>query len=506
MTAELREIVVQFIQKVEEFKCNVTSMAVSTAEQQMILRSMMEAQDELKRKYISQKEEHRALVMQNYIGLSRNTGTFDPERLVEGDIFRIGMHLEDIKEVIDRNTYEQISPPHSSSTPTSIAISLNMKPSSPTFHTSSPPSSPSLLEGKLAGFITESCKEDGPREEDKEGEADTSEVNVNGGLNPSSELRTAGPLNETVGQPFNNSQLCSPSSFSDLLGSAEGPHCPKAEDEQETTSGLSETTAHWGPLVYPSGTRSPSKQSQWTTDSVALNTSSECDLDDCVSLAVEVSCSSHPPRGTHSISEPVVNTSSVSQRILGSETDSGFGSSYLNQSATKTFQPNDLTGSVHAEYEDLSNPDSEASCSNLETAIHTDAVAAHSSIQTLHCEEAAAAVKLWVESTTNEPSVRLHRTVQIHPVPLHNHISEPTLSTTMDAVTDRRSPLNFCSCNSEAILALQTEVSKLKMDLEQGLVQLPHLAQRMDYLTSRYRQEDSDLMSKIRTHQTPASK
>ncbi|MED6248918.1 hypothetical protein ATANTOWER_007007 [Ataeniobius toweri] len=506
MTAELREIVVQFIQKVEEFKCNVTSMAVSTAEQQMILRSMMEAQDELKRKYISQKEEHRALEMQNYIGLSRNTGTFDPDRLVEGDIFRIGMHLEDIKEVIDRNTYEQISPPHSSSTPTSIAISLNMKPSSPTFHTSSPPPSPSLLEGKLAGFITESCKEDGPREEDKEGEADTSEVNVNGGLNPSSELRTAGPLNETVGQPFNNSQLSSPSCFSDLLGSAEGPHCPTAEDEQETTSGLSEKTAHWGPLVYPSGTRSPSKQSQWTTDSVALNTSSECDLDDCVSLAVEVSCSSHPPRGTHSISEPVVNTSSVSRRILGSETDSGFGSSYLNQSATKTFQPNDLTGSVHSEYEDLSNPDSEASCSNLETAIHTDAVAAHSSIQTLHCEEAAAAVKLWVESTTIEPSVRLQRTVQIHPVPLHNHISEPTLSTTMDAVTDRRSPLNSCSCNSEAILALQTEVSKLKMDLEQGLVQLPHLAQRMDYLTSRYRQEDSDLMSKIRTHQTPASK
>ncbi|XP_047223603.1 uncharacterized protein LOC124869661 isoform X3 [Girardinichthys multiradiatus] len=497
MTAELREIVVQFIQKVEEFKCNVTSMAVSTAEQQMILRSMMEAQDELKRKYISQKEEHRALEMQNYIGLSRNTGTFDPDRLVEGDIFRIGMHLEDIKEVIDRNTYEQISPPHSSSTPTSIAIWLNMKPSSPTFHTSSP--SPSLLEGKLAGFITESCKEDGPREEDKEGEADTSEVNVNGGLNPSSELRTAGPLNETVGQPFNNSQLSSPSCFSDLLGSAEGPHCPTAEDEQETTSGLSERTAHWGPLVYPSGTRSPSKQSQWTTDSVALNTSSECDLDDCVSLAVEVSCSSHPPRGTHSISEPVVNTSSVSQRILGSETDSGFGSSYLNQSATKTFQPNDLTGSVHSEYEDLSNPDSEASCSNLETAIHTDAVAAHSSIQTLHCEEAAAAVKLWVESTTNEPSVRLQRTVQIHPVPLHNHISEPTLSTTMDAVTDRRSPLNSCSCNSEAILALQTEVSKLKRDLEQGLVQLPHLAQRMDYLTSSLGKSSSKGRTNLRS-------
>lgn len=39
-------------------------------------------------------------------------------RLVEGEIFRIGMNLEDIKEIIDRNVCEQISPPHSSSNPT----------------------------------------------------------------------------------------------------------------------------------------------------------------------------------------------------------------------------------------------------------------------------------------------------------------------------------------------------------------------------------------------------
>ena len=45
-----------------------------------MFRSMMEAQDQLERKYISNKEEHRALEMQNYIGLRRNTGTFDPER------------------------------------------------------------------------------------------------------------------------------------------------------------------------------------------------------------------------------------------------------------------------------------------------------------------------------------------------------------------------------------------------------------------------------------------
>lgn len=40
----------------------------------------MEAQDQLERKYISKKEEHRALEMQNYMGICRNTGTFDPNR------------------------------------------------------------------------------------------------------------------------------------------------------------------------------------------------------------------------------------------------------------------------------------------------------------------------------------------------------------------------------------------------------------------------------------------
>ncbi|XP_054889428.1 uncharacterized protein LOC129362109 [Poeciliopsis prolifica] len=482
LTAELREIIIQFMQKVGEFKCNVTNMAVSTAEQQMMLRSMMEAQDELERKYISKKEEHRALEMQNYMGLSRNTGTFDPDRLVEGDIFRIGMHLEDIKEVIDRNTYEQISPPHSSSTPTTTTVSLHEKPGSLSFHTSSPPPAPSLHEGEIAGFFTESYKEDAKIDQNNQREVeDSSEGHVNGGSNQSWEIRTADPLKETVKQPISNSH--------GLLGSVNGLHCQTAEDEQETI------------LTYRRGSKSAStrvKLPLWTPDSSDLNTSSECDLGDCVSLAAERSCPSHPPRDSdsRSISQPTVNTSCLSQRISSPETDSGFGSSYLNQSATEAFQPNVLTGSIQCN--DLNNSDSEASCSNLETTVHTVAVATNSSIKTLHCE--AAAVELWVESTTQEPSVRLQKTDQIRLA----HEPEPAFRTSMDAV-DKHTPLNSCSCNSEAILALQTEVSKLKKDLEQGLVQLPHLAQRMDYLTSKYRQEDSDRKSNIQTH-TPSSK
>lgn len=61
----------------------------------------------------------------------------------------------------------------------------------------------------------------------------------------------------------------------------------------------------------------------------------------------------------------------------------------------------------------------------------------------------------------------------------------------------------MCVCVfSEAILALQSEVSRLKKDLVEGLVQLPHLTQKMDYLTSKYRQGCRS-KSRPRTHHRP---
>lgn len=116
-----------------------------------MLRSILEAQDQLERRYISKKEEHRTLEMQNYMGLSRNTGTFDPNRHVEGDIFRIGMHLEDIKEMIDRNVCE---PRSSSSTPTSVKDLLDMKP----LRMSTPLPLPSLHEVIMSTGLVNLCR------------------------------------------------------------------------------------------------------------------------------------------------------------------------------------------------------------------------------------------------------------------------------------------------------------------------------------------------------------
>ncbi|XP_053083403.1 protein AKNAD1 isoform X3 [Pangasianodon hypophthalmus] len=120
LTIELKDIINQFTMQVEEFKICINNMSMTVEEQQMVFKRMMEVQDQLERNYMSKKEEHRALEMQNYMGLKLNTGEFDPDRLVEGEIFQLGMHLEDLKEQIDRNAYCMLSPLPSSTTSTAL--------------------------------------------------------------------------------------------------------------------------------------------------------------------------------------------------------------------------------------------------------------------------------------------------------------------------------------------------------------------------------------------------
>ncbi|KAM6990251.1 uncharacterized protein aknad1 [Tautogolabrus adspersus] len=499
MTTELRDIITQFMQRVEELKISVSNMSVSTAEQHMMLRGLMEAQDQLERKYISKKEEHRALEMQNYMGLCRNTGTFDPNRLVEGDIFRIGMHLEDIKEVIDKNVYEQISPPHSSSTPTPMRQTQHGTLNPLCILTPSPPSS--LHEGPCSGFSTAGFHME-KEEEKMEKVKKDSKVYGDDQLQESDEVITTNSL-------MSNSHHSSCHSRSSQ-GSVEGLEIHTAETEEERNSVFSDEIDHSNILAYLDGSSSSfSGQIQRTADSHStldsvLHAVGECDQGDCVSLAVELSCLSDAPRNSNiqNPSEPPLQTSSSSQRIVSPETDSGFGSSYLNNSASGSFEPNLLTERVPSQNDGLSSTDSEDSCSKLQTAIHSASlpsqlwVSPHQSVETQSCG-GTAAVERWVESTTKEPSVHLQGSEGSPTAQLRYHSPEPKLSATMDT-DDRSSPLNSCSCNSEAIVALQSEVSRLKKDLEEGLVQLPHLAQKMDYLTSRYREDRQERRSKTR--------
>lgn len=339
-----------------------------------------------------------------------------------------------------------------------------------------------------------------------------------------------------------------------------------------------------------------------------LNSTHDCDLGDCLSLAVEVSCSSHLQRDSdiHSSSEPPVSTSSVLQVGVSSDNQilmtwsrnycfiiwsccslrcrglwvqrqtvdleapiwtnqplERFSLFYYQEGKKeRKKKPKDLRGdkfksklsSCSVPSNGLSGSDSEASCSNLNTAIH-------SALPSVHTQLCGAAVELWVESTTKEPSIRRgERTPSLpfilRPFSLNTEIKNPSppltnqelrrsyqcsSSTTSLSLSsapawdlwtgtplwppapatgqcaeipalekkEERCEVNkyrdvlFLCASSEALLALQTEVTRLKKDLEDGLVQLPHLAQRMDYLTSKYREERQEHRSKSRAHRTP---
>ncbi|XP_061879354.1 uncharacterized protein LOC133631210 [Entelurus aequoreus] len=410
MAAELRDIISQFMQTVDDFKQRVSNRSLSTKEQQTMLRSLTEAQDQLERKYMSKKEEHRSLEMQNNLGLSRNIGSFDPNRLVEGDIFRVGMHLEDIKEMIDKNMCEQIIPPLLLSTPKAVTMKTT------------PPSS--LHEGSSAALTTECLKM-------------ATQTNT--------EKRTSGEdeLLDEMSELITDDVLKSSNRLS--VFPVEGH--PEAEGEAERKAGIG-SSQQWTP---GSGTQ----------DGIQ-NSNLECDFVDGVSLLV-------------GSSSPDACSPSLSQGIVCRETDSGFGSSYFIKLGG-TLQPISPTESVHSD--GLSASDSEGSSLNLQTTIHPSD--ANSWQRTsVNSPVRADAVDLWVQSTTKD-SVKL-----LGSDASHHYTSE--------AMNGEPNKQHQCSCDGVVIQALQEDVRELKKNLE-------GLAQKMDYLAFKYRQERRS-NSKPRTYQ-----
>ncbi|XP_050817341.1 protein AKNAD1 isoform X3 [Gopherus flavomarginatus] len=103
MSQMLKEQAEQLKAKVEEFSKCVIQEAVPLQDRCLVLKELKGYLDTLERKYLATKEEHRGLQLQNYNHKSISVGEFDPDRKVEGEIFRLGMLLEDVKEKIDDN-------------------------------------------------------------------------------------------------------------------------------------------------------------------------------------------------------------------------------------------------------------------------------------------------------------------------------------------------------------------------------------------------------------------
>uniref|UniRef100_A0A8C3C542 AKNA domain-containing protein n=1 Tax=Cairina moschata TaxID=8855 RepID=A0A8C3C542_CAIMO len=101
MSQILKEQTDQLRIKVEDFTKHMTHETFVPQDNYLALNQLRKYLDALERSYLTAREEHRVLQLQNYKDKSIHVGEFDPERKVEGEIFRLGMLLEDIQEQTD---------------------------------------------------------------------------------------------------------------------------------------------------------------------------------------------------------------------------------------------------------------------------------------------------------------------------------------------------------------------------------------------------------------------
>ncbi|XP_071607073.1 protein AKNAD1 isoform X1 [Heliangelus exortis] len=101
MSRILKDQTDQLTKKVEDFSKCMTQETFLSQDNCLALNQLKSFLNALERNYLTAREKHRHLQLQNYKDTSINVGEFDPERKVEGEIFRLGMLLEDIQEQTD---------------------------------------------------------------------------------------------------------------------------------------------------------------------------------------------------------------------------------------------------------------------------------------------------------------------------------------------------------------------------------------------------------------------
>ncbi|NXR13224.1 AKND1 protein, partial [Semnornis frantzii] len=101
MSQILKDQTDQLTKNVENFSQYMTQDTFLSQGNYLVLNQLKRYLDVLERNYLTAKEEHHHLQLQNYKDKSINVGEFDPERKVEGEIFRLGMLLEDLQEQTD---------------------------------------------------------------------------------------------------------------------------------------------------------------------------------------------------------------------------------------------------------------------------------------------------------------------------------------------------------------------------------------------------------------------
>ncbi|NWW76648.1 AKND1 protein, partial [Climacteris rufus] len=101
MSQILKDQTDQLTKKVEDFSKHMTQEILFLQDKYLALNQLKRYLDALQRNYLTARQEHHNLQLQNYKDKPINLGEFDPERRVEGGIFRLGMLLEGIQEQMD---------------------------------------------------------------------------------------------------------------------------------------------------------------------------------------------------------------------------------------------------------------------------------------------------------------------------------------------------------------------------------------------------------------------
>ncbi|XP_036384686.1 microtubule organization protein AKNA [Megalops cyprinoides] len=97
LTETLARQAEKFQAQLDSFEGLLKSGKLKPFEQMKCLSSLAQGQDSLERGYIRARDEHRVMQQKG-----REPGPFDPEREVEGCIFRLGMRLEELKERVEQ--------------------------------------------------------------------------------------------------------------------------------------------------------------------------------------------------------------------------------------------------------------------------------------------------------------------------------------------------------------------------------------------------------------------
>ncbi|XP_039362566.1 microtubule organization protein AKNA isoform X2 [Mauremys reevesii] len=98
----------KFETQVESFEGLIQMGRLTPRDQLSGFARLKDAQDALERAYLQAREEYR--LQQQRPGAAGPLGDFDPDRAVEGEIFRLGMRLEELKDGIDRALQSLTSP------------------------------------------------------------------------------------------------------------------------------------------------------------------------------------------------------------------------------------------------------------------------------------------------------------------------------------------------------------------------------------------------------------